>query len=430
MTGFDSIEHHTLTDVGIRRSHNQDAHATILAKSLETWQAEGHVFLVADGMGGHAVGEKASAKAASDIPLTYLKHVREGVANALRRAFVETNAGIHAIGQKNPEFKGLGTTATALIVRPEGAWFAHVGDSRGYRIRDGKIQQLTFDHSYVWEMAKRQNCQPEEIQGFRSNVIVRSLGPDALVQVDIEGPHPIRSGDVFVLCSDGLSGPVSDPEIGAVASLLDPGEACDFLVQLANLRGGPDNVTVKIVRIGGSADTAAQAKTRSWRDWYTGLHWSLPVLASGIFLTVVAMLLSLVLRPAGILLFLIAALTTIAGLIGFLLHYRAEQNRRAREPAPSNINIYREKECTVDLGVTEKLAKATQHLRERVAETSADLVPKEFETHLKMGDQFLRAHDHNAAFREYCRAMHALARSYNSTRNKPEVFQPVWDKAR
>src|SRR5439155_3777819 len=97
---------------------------------------------------------------------------------------------------------------------------------------------------------RRQRVDPDQVHGIPSNVIVRSLGPEPLVQVDIEGPHPWQDGDVYVLCSDGLSGPVSDQEIGAVASTLPPAEACHFLIDLANLRGGPDNITVVIVRVG------------------------------------------------------------------------------------------------------------------------------------------------------------------------------------
>src|SRR5436305_8420167 len=159
-------------------------------------------------MGGHAVGEKASAKAVRYIPHTYHKHAQEGAANALRKACVGANAGIHAIGQGNPEFRGMGTTASALLLRQEGAWVGHVGDSRVYRSRDGRIEQITFDHSAVWEIARRQKVKPEELHGIRSNVILRSLGPDAFVEVDVEGPHPVRPGDVFLLCSDGLSGPL------------------------------------------------------------------------------------------------------------------------------------------------------------------------------------------------------------------------------
>src|SRR5260370_25741457 len=141
----------------------------------------------------------------------------------------------------------MGTTTTALLVRPEGAWIGHVGDSRAYRIRDGQIEQMSFDHSLVWEMARRQGVDPDGLQGIPSNVIVRSLGPEPLVQVDVEGPHPVQAGDTYLLCSDGLTGQISDSEMGAIASVLPPAEACRFLVDLANLRGGPDNITVLIV---------------------------------------------------------------------------------------------------------------------------------------------------------------------------------------
>src|SRR5260370_39368521 len=112
------------------------------------------------------------------------------------------------------------------------------------------VEQLSFDHSLVWEIERRQSVQPETLKGYRSNVIIRSLGPDPLVQVDIEGPHPLRPGDIFLLCSDGLSGQLTDHEIGAIASVLPPAESCRFLVHLTNLRGGPDNITVVIIRVG------------------------------------------------------------------------------------------------------------------------------------------------------------------------------------
>ena len=205
MIGHDQIEHASLTDVGIRRSHNQDSHAVLLAGDGEQWQKRGHVFLVADGMGAHAVGEMASELAAGIIPHTYHKYAEQGADVALRQAFVEANASIHARGQQNREFEGMGTTGSVLVVRTDGAWVGHVGDRRVYRVRGGGIEQLSFDHSLAWELARRQKIKPEELEGVPTNVIVRSLGPEAVVQVDVEGPHPLRAGDVFVLYSDGLS---------------------------------------------------------------------------------------------------------------------------------------------------------------------------------------------------------------------------------
>src|SRR5207237_4355846 len=104
---------------------------------------------------------------------------------------------------------------------------------------------------------------PDDVHDIPSNVIHRCLGPEPNVKVDIEGPHPLKDGDIFLLCSDGLSGPVSDPEIGAVASLLPPAEACRFLVDLANLRGGPDNITAMVVRFAGEEETQGQRDTQT-----------------------------------------------------------------------------------------------------------------------------------------------------------------------
>jgi protein phosphatase len=425
--GYEPLQHHTLTDVGIRRSHNQDAHAEIPATSFASWQEHGHVFIVADGMGGHAVGEKAAAKAVRDIPLTYIKHARDGVANALRRAFVETNAGIYAIGQKNPEFKGLGTTATALVLRPEGAWIAHVGDSRGYRIRNGVIQQLTFDHSLVWEMARRQKVPPEQLQGMKSNVIIRSLGPDAMVQVDVEGPHPLEPGDIFVLCSDGLSGPLNDSEIGAIASMLPPAEACDFLIQLANLRGGPDNITVQIVRILGPDEAKSSKASGRKRSLAERVHWSLPVLALGVLLVIATIGVSFEFRLLSMLLFLTAAPTIVAGITGLVLHAQAEKKREEKESFSPNINFYREEDCSVPRAIVERLAKATQTLAGRIRDAATEGVPAEYERHFKLGLEHLEKSDLHESFREFCRAMHVLSRSYNAPRNKPELFQPLWE---
>ncbi len=426
MIGFEPLQYFALTDVGIRRSHNQDAFTTILAKTRDSWREQGHLFLVADGMGGHAVGEKASQQAARDIPLTFLKHAPDGVANALRRAFVETNAAIHAVGQNNKEFQGLGTTATGLILRPEGAWIAHVGDSRVYRVRDGRIQQLTFDHSYLWEMARRQNVDPEELQGLKSNVIIRSLGPDALVQVDVEGPHPIEAGDIFVLCSDGLSGPVSDSEIGAVTATLPAEEAARFLVQLANLRGGPDNITAIVIKVGGQ-DGVHHPRPSVW-DMVRKTHWALPVLGAGMVLTVIAILVAVFgPRPLGLLLFFFASMTIGTGLVGLLLHARAERHRRESD-STAELHVYRESPCDVDAAVVEKLARGISDLRQKVEESFPKLVPEACGAHYQRGQDLLKQGNMIEAFREFCRAMHELARSYNSVRTKAEMFQPVWEK--
>ena len=135
-----------------------------------------------------------------------------------------------------------------------GAIAGHVGDSRIYRLRDHTIGQLTFDHSLQWELrASGQLPEGADISAVvPKNVITRSLGPNPTVQIDLEGPHPIAAGDVYLLCSDGLTGRVEDQELGAILASLPPNEAAHALVDLANLRGGPDNVTVLIAKVTGS----------------------------------------------------------------------------------------------------------------------------------------------------------------------------------
>ncbi len=143
----------------------------------------------------------------------------------------------------------MGTTATALALLGRGAYVGHVGDSRCYRIRSTHIDQLSFDHSLQWEHARRLKVRPEDVTGIPSNIIIRSLGPEPNVKVDLNGPYPVELGDNFLLCSDGLSGLVSDWEIWAALRHLPVDEAAQFLVNLANLRGGTDNITVIIASV-------------------------------------------------------------------------------------------------------------------------------------------------------------------------------------
>jgi len=245
------VEYAALSDIGFRRRNNQDSYAVQIAPDREEWSRRGHLFLVADGMGGHAVGELASKIAADTIPHAYQKLQDDDPARALKAAVVTGNATINARGEMNRDFTRMGTTCTTLVLYPQGAVVAHVGDTRAYRIRADRIEQLTFDHSLQWELLRQGKMSPEEI--FRReprNVITRSLGPQPVVQVDVEGPYATRPNDVYLLCSDGLTGLVRDEEIGIACRELAPAEACRLLVDLANLRGGPDNITVVIVRVG------------------------------------------------------------------------------------------------------------------------------------------------------------------------------------
>jgi protein phosphatase len=233
----------------MRRPNNQDAYVASLAGSAAHWQERGHLFCVADGMGAHAAGELASKLAVDQIPLNYDKRTELPPAQAIFEAIREANAAIHARGQSNVEFHNMGTTCSSLLLLPYGAVVAHVGDSRVYRLRGTTLQQLTFDHSLVWEMAEAGSISERDIpQYVPKNVITRSLGPHENVSIDLEGTFPVDVGDTFLLCSDGLTGPVTDKEIGTILACLPPNEASQTLVDLACLRGGPDNVTCVVVR--------------------------------------------------------------------------------------------------------------------------------------------------------------------------------------
>lgn len=256
-----------LTDIGMRRTTNQDSHALLTADSPEMLASRGHLLMVADGMGAHAAGELASRIAAEGVPHLYRKYVELSPPEALLRAFVETNTEIHRRGSASTDFHNMGTTGSVLVLHPKGAIAGHVGDSRVYRLRDGMLCQLTFDHSLQWELrASGQLAEGSDLAAVvPKNVITRSLGPNASVQVDLEGPHPIALDDAYLLCSDGLTGRVEDSEIGAVLASLPPTEAAQALVDLANLRGGPDNVTVLIGRVSGPelvTDADAQGPLR------------------------------------------------------------------------------------------------------------------------------------------------------------------------
>lgn len=432
----DQIEHASQTHVGIRRSHNQDSHTYLLATDAEQWQQRGHIFLVADGMGAHAVGEMASEMAAKNIPHTYIKHAQQGTVAALRKAFVEANLIIHNKGQQNREFEGMGTTTTALVLRPEGAWIGHVGDSRAYRVRNGTIEQLSFDHSLAWELARRQGVDPATLQGIPSNVIVRSLGPEPLVQVDIEGPHLVQPGDIFVLCSDGLSGPLSDFEIGTISSTLPPSEACRFLVDLANHRGGPDNITVMIVRVAGQPGQDASTLAAVPRRRLPSIPWQFVALTAGVLLAGVGLFLAL--SPttrdsfgwAAMLSVMLALAVIIVGAVGLFFQYNNSSRRRefSGGDADTAPKVHRKTSCRIERPVVERLAKKLEDLRQQVEARGWEVNWMVFQRHREFADRFLKENKLVEAFREYCRAMIPLNETIHKHRDKGEEFRPNWER--
>lgn len=261
------VRYAVLSDVGFRRQNNQDSSSVVMAPDRDTWEQRGHLFVVADGMGGHAVGELASKMAVDSIPHTFDKLRQQHPVAALKTAVEQANQEIHERGKLNRDFLRMGTTCTTLLLGPLGAVIGHVGDSRTYRIRRKQIDQLTRDHSLVWELIEQRKVHPRDADRlYPRNVITRSLGPEPDVEVDIEGPTVVLPGDLFVLCSDGLTTLVSDSEIGMIAQELAPADACRLLVNLANLRGGSDNITVIVVRAGDVPEGAPEPTLPSVMD--------------------------------------------------------------------------------------------------------------------------------------------------------------------
>jgi len=297
----------------MRRQNNQDSLNAMLAPDPEYWQQRGHLFVVADGMGAHAAGELASKLAVDHIPLTYGKHTELEPAAALQQAIIEANLKINQKGQANSEFQGMGTTCSSLLLLPAGAVIGHVGDSRIYRLRGDVLDQMTFDHSLVWEMrASGQIPAGADTIHLPKNIITRSLGPNSEVQVDVEGPLPVKAGDVYLLCSDGLTGPITDLELAAILKAMPPDDAVRTLVDLANLRGGPDNITVIVVQVVALPEEAVDIETQQKSKFSST---ALLLALAGVFLLATVVLLFAQFKlPA----FLCAAVALVAVIVAIL----------------------------------------------------------------------------------------------------------------
>ncbi len=248
----------SLTDVGRARSENQDSCGEFRGASGARLMA------VADGMGGHQGGATASRIAIEALAEVFARASDPGEAT-LREAFETANARVHQTAQEQPGLRGMGTTCVALVFAADGAaWVAHVGDSRAYLLRDGCMAPLTADHSTVAELVRLGKITPEEAAVHpRRNEILRSIGAEPSVQVDV-APIDVRPSDQYLLCSDGLSGLVSDPEMGAVLLRESPENATRILVDLANERGGPDNVTVMVTAVPSAAEAGLPPPPPSW----------------------------------------------------------------------------------------------------------------------------------------------------------------------
>lgn len=245
-----------LSDVGLQREHNEDCFVVVPQHEL---------FIVADGMGGHRAGDVASRLASESITEFFQRTASEDVTwpfhfdatlsdeeNRLLTAIRLANRQIYEHSVRSHDLRGMGTTVVGALFSPSKnkMFIGHVGDSRAYRIRDGKISQLTRDHSLLNDyLAAMPDMTEEQRNELPKNVITRALGMQDNVEVDLISDEA-RPGDLYVLCSDGLSGMVDDDDIQSVVTEADsPAAACRRLVAMANEHGGEDNVTAVVIEI-------------------------------------------------------------------------------------------------------------------------------------------------------------------------------------
>lgn len=396
------IQHAAISDVGLRRSNNQDSYAVVLAGSPELWARRGHLFMVADGMGAHAAGELASKMATDTVPHTYNKLMEEPPPAAIRQAIEDANGRIHTRGQANLDFRGMGTTTSALVLMPEGALVAHVGDSRVYRVRENRIEQLSFDHSLVWEMMAAGKIRESEVPSYiPKNIITRSLGPSAQVQVDLEGPFPLAPGDTFMLCSDGLSGQVSDEELGAILGALPPREAAQTLVDLANLRGGPDNITVIVIQVGNlpAAPSVPPVPLRS-QAAVRPVH---PVGWVALGVLALATLLLLVSHHFEVAVF--TALGTLIAGAAVLVRRFGGSGERAATGQRLGRGPHTSRACPTNNDFVDKLAKVVAQLREAATEENWSIDWTRFNTFDSRAMSAAERKDYLEAVREYGHAI-------------------------
>ena len=257
------LQLHGLTDVGRARSNNEDAFALVPASGLA---------VLADGMGGYNAGEVASQMLTSFLRDELGRWLAESdgappaaVQQAMTSCGDNANRAIFDSAQDNPRYAGMGTTLVLAAFRPEGVCLGHIGDSRAYRVRSGRIEQLTRDHSLLQEQLDAGLITPEQAQfAAHKNLVTRAVGVEPQVELECHA-HALQDGDLLLLCSDGLSDMVSDADLLALCQSNNDGAAdlvslSQALVNAANERGGRDNITAVLARVGGGRSGSAPSK--------------------------------------------------------------------------------------------------------------------------------------------------------------------------
>jgi len=246
-----------LSDMGCQRENNEDSYLYWEPGGEEEFQRKGRLAVIADGMGGHEGGQEASRMAVDTVREVYDHAFRDDPQSALVESFAAAHARIQDFAEQHPLFHGMGTTCTALVVRGHQLYFAHVGDSRLYLVRSARILRLTRDHSYVGRLVESGIVRAQDAEKHpQRHILTAALGAGRDVAVDgAQQGVALQDGDNLLLCTDGLWSVVTEDELETAVSANAPAECCAALVKLARQRGGPDNITLQVLRVGGESQS-------------------------------------------------------------------------------------------------------------------------------------------------------------------------------
>ena len=241
----------SLTDVGCQRENNEDSLLYWEPAGDKEFRRKGRLAVIADGMGGYEGGQEASRLAVETVREIYDRVFQDDPQAALLEAFAAAHERIQDYAERHPMFHGMGTTCTALVVCERELYFAHVGDSRLYLVRGAHISRLTRDHSYVGRLVESGLVRAEDAEKHpQRHILTAALGIGREVEVDhAEHSMALQDSDDLLLCTDGLWGVMTEEEIVTAVSGSAPAKSCAALVKLARQRGGPDNITLQVLRI-------------------------------------------------------------------------------------------------------------------------------------------------------------------------------------
>lgn len=250
-TARPGMEVANLTDIGRVRRNNEDSYLYWEPEEEEEFRRKGRLAVIADGMGGYEGGQEASRIAVETVREVYDKRFQNNPQATLVEAFAVAHERIRGYAEEHPSLHGMGTTCTALVTVGRRLYFAHVGDSRLYLVRGDEISRLTRDHSYVGRLVESGIVRSEDAETHpQRHILTAALGSGTETAADVsQDAVDLQEGDTLVLCTDGLWGVVGEQEVAATVKANTPADSCAAIVRMALQRGGPDNITVQILRV-------------------------------------------------------------------------------------------------------------------------------------------------------------------------------------